>query len=73
MPFKSVFKSKNSAPAETKLKKTALETKSDVVERAHADISRALFSADGLCVYADPKFNALHKDGALSGTHLLVL
>ena len=71
MPFKSVFKSKNSAPAETKLKKTALETKSDVVERAHADISRALFSADGLCGYADPKFNALHKDGALSGTHLL--
>jgi len=73
MPFKSVFKSKNPAPAETKLKKTALEKKSDAVERTRVDTSRALFSADGVCVYADPKFNALHKDGALNGTHLLDL
>jgi|TARA_R110002126_G_scaffold3263_2_gene18583 two-component system cell cycle sensor histidine kinase PleC len=71
MSFKSVFKIKNAAAAGTKSIKTPLEKKSDAVEKAHAHISRALFNAQGLCVYADPQFNALHKDGALEGTNLL--
>jgi two-component system cell cycle sensor histidine kinase PleC len=71
MSFKSVFKIKNAAAAATKSKKTPLEQKSDAIELAQAHISRALFNAEGVCVYADPQFDALHKDSALIGTSLL--
>tara|TARA_R110002124_G_scaffold287216_2_gene471595 strand:- start:270 stop:2375 length:2106 start_codon:yes stop_codon:yes gene_type:complete len=71
MSFKSVFKIKRSAPAGDNAHKTALEHKADALNAERSNLARALFNAEGICVYADPQFNALHKDSALEGTHLL--
>lgn len=71
MSFKSVFKMKKSAPADEKANKTALEQKADALNASRSNVARALFNAEGICIYADLQFNALHKSGTLEGTHLL--
>jgi two-component system cell cycle sensor histidine kinase PleC len=71
MSFKSVFKMKKSAPADEKAHKTALEHKADALNASRSNVARALFNAEGICIYADLQFNALHKSGTLEGTHLL--
>ena len=71
MSFKSVFKIKKSATADIDTKKSPLEQKSAETQNLQDSIARALFDAQGLCIYADNAFNALQKNGALEGTHLL--
>ncbi|MAH05492.1 MAG: PAS domain-containing sensor histidine kinase [Alphaproteobacteria bacterium] len=50
---------------------SALEKKAESLSAAQEKIARAVFNADGYCIYADGAFNALHKDGHLIDTHLL--